>query len=290
MRHVATAALVVTCAVVALCPADREDADSGDADRPGLAATSDTAEADGGLHAALRRSTLFQPVRALSLDVRFDGDHDVQISAIQLSSPLFEPVPPQPRDPVLRAGGGPVTMPLQFGAVRCEEEADGPAQLIADVAGEEVLIPIDESPAGLLGDLHAAECAVAAVMADVELRFGDDWVHTAPRTAEGEVEVIQRHPGVTATVEELRGNVIFTVDAGDEPDPLIEVSDDRPSDGVAVAITASRCDSHALIEYKRTFTFIAMVRIGDDEPVRIDVQADGEALRVLNEVRTACLE
>ncbi len=245
------------------------------------------------MHAILERSTLFDPVRALAVRVRYEGDHDVRLGAIQLSSPLFEPVAPQPRDPVVHAGGGLVTMPLQFGPARCDAEADGPPQLLTDVDGEDVAVAIEESPSGLLADLHARECAVAAVRADVGLRFGDDWVRTAARQAEGDLEVVQRHTGVTAALDELQGNVIFTldtVDAGGQADPLVEVSDDQPSGTVHVAITASRCDPHALIEYKRTFIFVAWIALGDDDPVRVDIEAEGEARRVLEGVRLACLE
>jgi hypothetical protein len=68
------------------------------------------------------------------------------------------------------------------------------------------------------------------------------------------------------------------------------VSDDHPSAGGVVVVYAARCDPHALIEYKRTFTLSAWVRVGGDEPVRVDVEAEGDAHRVLEELLAACLE
>jgi hypothetical protein len=209
---------------------------------------------------------------------------------------LFEPVAPQRRDPIVRAGGGLVTMPLQFGAARCDAKADGQPELLTDADGHDVVVAIEENPPGLLEDLHARECAVAAVRADVELRFADNWVRTGPMRAEGDLELVQRHPGVAAALDEMQGNVVFNAetgsaaDTGDQADPLVEVSDDQPSGKVHVAISASRCDPHALIEYKRTFIFVAWIALGDEEPVRVDIEADGEARRVLEGIRLACLD
>ena len=281
MRRVAAATVVALCSVVAGCAAG-----SGTADRDGGA----TEGAVPGLEATLQRSTLFETQRALLLDVRHDGDHDLEIGTIQLSSPLFEPVPPQPRDARVRASGRPVAMPLPFGAAVCVDVAEGPHELVTEVDGEEVRVALDESPDDMLADLHDAECAVTAVLTDVELRLGDDWERSAPRTIEGELTVVQRRPGTTAAVEDVLGNVIFTVATDDEADPLAEVSDDRRSAEVPVVVTAARCDPHALTEYKRTFILIAWVAVDGGDPVRVDVEAEGGAHGALEELLAACLE
>jgi hypothetical protein len=284
MRHVVAAALAATCAVVALCPADQ-----GEAGGQGRATTASALAGDShGVHATLQRSRLFETQRALRLAVRSDGDRDVHVDAIQLTSPLFSPVAPQPRDPVVPAGGGSVAMPLQFGDARCDEAPDGPALVTIDAGGDQLVVPLDESPAGLLADLHADECAVAAVLDDAELRLGDDWERTAPRTVVGDVEVVQRRPGTTVTVAGLEGNVIFALGAADGSVPFA-VSDDRPTAVAAVTLTAARCDPHALIEYKRTFTFVALVDVGADVPLRVDVEAEGDTRDLLQELLQACI-
>jgi len=270
VRAVAAALLAATCWVVtAGCGADGAP--------------------DPDLHGTLQRSTLFATHRSLRLTVRSDGDDDVRIGAIQLGSPLFEVVPPQHRDAVVPAGGR-VVMPLRFGAARCDATGEGPAELITDVDGEDVRVALDESPAEVLATLQAAECASEAVLADVELRLGDRWVRTAPRSATGHLELVQRRPGVTAAVEQLSGNVIFNVGTNDPGAPWVEVSDDRPSASVEIVVDSSRCDPHALIEYKRTFILPALVRVGDAEPVRVDVEASGEAHRALEDLLAACLD
>jgi hypothetical protein len=264
------------CVVVGGCSRGG-DADDGTA----------TVESDLDLYATLERSTLFETQRALRLTVSSDRSQDLEIGRIQLDTPLFAAVPPQDRDASVRAGGR-VAMPLPFGEPRCDAASDGRSVLVAEVDGDEVRIALDERPSTLLAALHRSECAAVAVLADVELRFGDVWEATDERTVAGELEVAQRRDGVTATVEEVLGNVIFTV-SSDESSPVVEVNDEQPSAGAGVAITAARCDPHALIEYKRTFTFTASVRVGDDEPIEVDVAAEGTARRALEDLLTSCI-
>jgi hypothetical protein len=281
MRHVAVAVLAASCAAVVLCPADRAETTS-------AAAATEATE----LRATLQRSRLFETQRALRLALGTTGEADVAVESVQLRSPLFEPMPPQARDPVVDGGGAPVAMPLDFGEPSCDGDAEGPADVVVGVGGEEVAVPLDESPPGLLADLQAAECAVVAVREDADLRLGDTWARIGPRTAAGEIEVAQRREGATVTVTGLEGNVIFHLataepDAG--PGPVLEVSDEQPTDRIAVTLTASRCDPHALIEYKRTFVYVALVDVGEDRPLRVDLTAEGDTKRLLEDLLAACI-
>jgi hypothetical protein len=67
------------------------------------------------------------------------------------------------------------------------------------------------------------------------------------------------------------------------------VSNDRPSASAPITITASRCDPHALIEYKRTFIFTASIQMDSAEPARVDIKAEGAARRALEDLLTSCL-
>jgi hypothetical protein len=269
---------VVVAATVAGCSGD-DSGDGGDA---------------AGLHATLQQSTLFETQHALRLVVGNDSDRDVELATIQLRSPLFEPVEPERRDTRLDAGSAGLSMPLPFGDARCRDDVtEGPAELVTEVDGEAVQVALDESPSDLLASMHAEECAAAAILADVDLAFGDQWEHTAPRTVTGQIELAQRHSGVSASVDEVGANMIFTVSpvnpvgAGN---PWLEVGDGEPSSSLAVTIQATRCDEHAIAEYKRKYLFVALVRIGDDEPVRVDVEADGETQQALEGLIQECLE
>jgi hypothetical protein len=294
MRRLVTVALAATCGVVAGCGAD------------------ETAEVP--LSATLQRSTLFETRRALLLEVRAAGGRDVEVTSIQLSSPLFEAVDPEPRETLVRTTDRAVAMPLPFGEPRCDETegdgdaeddgggddagdsggrggADGPTELVAEVDGDEVHVPLDDAAPGVLASLHEAECAAAAVLADVELRLGDTWERAGPHAATGELEVTQLRPGATVAVEEVLGNVIFTVGTDSAAAPWLEVSDDQPTAVGAVTVDASRCDPHALIEYKRTFVLSARVGVDGGEPVRVDVEAEAgsAAHTALQGLLTTCI-
>jgi hypothetical protein len=90
-------------------------------------------------------------------------------------------------------------------------------------------------------------------------------------------------------VQGVEGNVIFTV-SGDAASPrTLAVSNDRPSASAPITITASRCDPHALIEYKRTFIFTASIQMDGAKPARVDIKAEGPARRALEDLLTSCL-
>jgi hypothetical protein len=247
------------------------------------------------LEATLQRSTLFETQRALNLTVRSPGDREIRIRSIRLDSPRFERVEAQERNARLREIDPNVSMPLRFGEARCgdgAEGAEGEAELVAEVDGEEVRLPLDEHPSDMLASLQATECEAARVFENVSLEFGDDWDRTEPRSVEGTLSLAQREPGVRAVVDELVGNVIFTISPteGSASRPGLELSDERPSDRIGVRIRAARCDPHALIEYKRTFTFSVWIRVGDRDPALVDVKAEGAAHRTLERLLAACID
>jgi hypothetical protein len=243
------------------------------------------------MHASLQQSTLFTTHHALGLSVSFDGDRELRLATIQLDTPLFQPVEPQARDARVRPGGRVVTMPLVYGDADCDVSADdaGPAQLVTEVDGEELRLDLAEQPADLLAGMHADECEVAGILDQVEIAFGDDWERTADKAYETTVVVTQRREGVTARLQEMEGNVIFGVTTPGDDVPWAVVDDEHPSATVPLTVTAGRCDPHALTEYKRTFILDAWVQVGDGEPVRIDVKAEGPAHDALGALLEACL-
>ena len=288
MGRVGWGAVAVVVLVLAACGGGAGDGGGGDG------------EAGGGapVRASIQESTLFATQRAFGLTLAPATDRDVRVGAIQLSSPLFAEVEPQPRDALVRATDRAVVMPLRYGEAVCDGEddgdgegGDGGAELVTDVDGEAVRVPLEQSPADLLAGIHAAECASAGVLEDVELRLGDEWVPTAPQAVAGTLEASQRHEGVDATLQPLEGNVIFgvTTDAA-EGEAWLAVSDEAPAATGAVEVRAARCDPHALIEYKRTFVFTIRVAVGDAEPVLVDLEAEGAAHAALEALLASCLE
>jgi hypothetical protein len=286
MRGAASIAVAVLLAVAAGCSGD-DDAGSG-AGADAAAGVGGNGEPEAPLTATLQRSTLFETHRSLRLTVTNGGSQDLDIAAVQLDSPMFELAPPQVRD-VPVAASDRVAIPLPFGTPQCGEVADERPEVIARIAGEDVRMAIEERPDGLLSELRDIECAASAVLASVDLRLGDTWNRTEARTIEGEIELEQRTPGATAVLEEVRGNVIFTVSGADAAGSGVEVTDDTPTASGPIAITASRCDPHALIEYKRTFILSAYVALNGGERTRVDITAQGGARRALEELLRSCM-
>ncbi|MGH9288328.1 MAG: hypothetical protein ACRD0V_08585 [Acidimicrobiales bacterium] len=274
MRGSVPVAAAVLFAVAVGCAREHDTADAGE-----------TTGREARVTATLQRSTLFATHRSLRLTVSNGGDQELEIGAVQLSSPLFEPVPPQTRDVPVPASER-VVIPLPFGTAQCDDVIEEPAELITQLDGDEVHVALDEIPSGVLSELHDAECAATAVLTSVDLHLGDTWERTATRTIEGEVELTQRSSGVTAAVDEVRGNVIFGVST---TGPRVEVTDERPSAAGQIAITAARCDPHALIEYKRTFIFSAYVEVDGGEPTLVDIEAEGGARRALEVLLRSCI-
>jgi hypothetical protein len=281
MRGPAFVAIAALFAVALGCTADDDTAaESADA--------GETAEAAAPLTATLQRSTLFETHRSLRLTVTNGGNRQLDIAAVQLRSPLFEPVPPQVRD-VPVAASDRVAIPLPFGTAHCDDVAEEPPELIARLAGGDVHVAIEERPDDLLSELRDTECAASAVLANVDLHLGDTGHATEKRTIEGEIELAQRSSGVTAVLEEVRGNVIFTVSAAGGAGSPLEISDDTPSAAGPIAITAARCDPHALIEYKRTFIFSTYVALDGGDRTRVDIEAEGGARRALEALLRSCI-
>jgi hypothetical protein len=54
-------------------------------------------------------------------------------------------------------------------------------------------------------------------------------------------------------------------------------------------ITVSRCDPHALIEFKRPFVLTGFVALGDADPVRVDIEAQGAARQTMGDLMSGCL-
>lgn len=280
MRGAASVAAAVAFAVAVGCAGDDDSADTPD--------TAETTGPEAQVTATLQRSTLFETHRSLRLTVTNGGDQDLEIAAVQLSSPLFAPVAPQVRDVPVPASDR-VAIPLPFGTPRCDDAADEPPELIARLGGADVHVAIEEIPGGVLTELHDEECAASAVLASVDLHLADTWQSTEPRTIQGEIELAQRRSGVTAVLDEVRGNVIFSVNSPGGAGSPLEVSDGSPSVAGPLAITAARCDPHALIEYKRTFIFTAYVALDGGEPTRVDIEAEGGARRALEDLLRSCM-
>src|SRR3546814_12948637 len=74
---------------------------------------------------------------------------------------LFEVVPLEAREVLLRPDGIVITMPMSFGPAICDPGAPaGPSVVVATIDGAEQRLPVDDAP---LRAQHARDCAVRGV-------------------------------------------------------------------------------------------------------------------------------
>ncbi len=134
----------------------------------------------------------------------------------------------------------------------------------------------------MMDDLHEVECAEAAVREAADLAFGDEWTVTGPRAARGVVTVAPMG-AVEATVEDVRGNIVFGMRLDAATLPATET--------FPVELVVDRCDTHALIESKRTFQFPLEVALDGGEPALVVLEAapGTPARRVLAGLIQACI-
>ena len=199
------------------------------------------------LSATATRSSLFDSQRTLRLELANTGGEPVVVETVQLDSGRFAPEDPSPRDtelaPVRR-----LLLPLPYGEAVCPGSEEPPL-LRAEVGGELIEVPLDERPDGLLAALQAGECDEATVRQAAEVSFGEDWTPTGPRSALGRVRIEPRstEPAVRTSVQSISGNIVFGVRLRDG---ILPATTTFP-----VELVVDRCDTHALIESKRTFRF-----------------------------------
>lgn len=239
------------------------------------------------LTATATRSSLFDSQRTFRLELTNEGDVSVTVASVQLDSPLFEPVPASPRDTQL-APGQRLLLPVPYGPSICP--GAGRSNLVTVVSGDEVVVPLGQVPVGVMDALHEVECDEAAVRDAADVDFGADWTSTGPRSARGDI-VVETHGETEVTVDGVRGNIVFGVRVADTDPPLLTVAGAGEVGRLPLELVVDRCDTHALIESKRTFKFPLEVRLDGGPPALVVLEAEpGSPTRdVLGGLIQACI-
>ena len=89
-------------------------------------------------------------------------------------------------------------------------------------------------------------------------------------------------------VDSIRGNIVFGVRVAAGPD-LVRVTAEGEVGRVPVELVVDRCDTHALIESKRTFKFPLAVRLDDGPPAMVVLEALGPTRDILQGLIQACI-
>ncbi len=255
-------ALAVTMLLAALIAACSGDDPPAPAASPTTARPTTTVAAEpDGLRVHLGRTRLYDVRHQFDLMLANEGPAPIAVDTVQLESSLFETVEAQVRNTVVAPGVTELSMPLTYGAPRCEATSAVHAVRIR-AGGVERSVPATVVPDNALQVIWERDCAAASVLDAVGLRFGPDWTPTSEETMDGVLEADLRRPGATLSLTELRGSVVFAAIVPDRQDPVLMIDDDHPRARLPVTISAAGCEPHILIESKKTYVFTAYVRLG----------------------------
>ena len=134
-------------------------------------------------------------------------------------------------------------------------------------------MPLAQDPEGVMEALHEVECEEAAVRDAGGRRVRRDSSPTGPRSVAGDLVVT------------ARGDTEVTVDGDPGQHRLRGARGRRPTrtwltvagagdvGRVPVELVVDRCDTHALIESKRTFKFPLEVRLDGGPPALVVLEA-----------------
>ncbi len=198
------------------------------------------------------------------------GAEPFTVTAVQLDSPGFAPLPP--RGVTARfAPGQTIDLPTPFGDVDCSAGVDPLGARLTvlrpDGAVEDLQVPLTGDT---MARVHAGACAAQEVLAVVGIAVED--LADAGRTVTGEVVLTRRSGEEPVEVSRLGGSVVLEpVPDGDLPVTLAAGARELR---VPVTFDAERCDPHALAEVKKPFVFPLTVAVGDRAGVPVDLPLD----------------
>ncbi|MFP5218618.1 MAG: hypothetical protein ACLGIG_02615 [Actinomycetes bacterium] len=233
-----------------------------------------------GRHAAVRAK--------VDVLIANSGSEPVNVTTWQIRHPLFEPIPPVERESVLPADGATRIVPVPFGKPLCDRtdgDADGAVVVLQvvgpDGAERETVVPLEDREPGLVR-AHRLACAAERVTAiaalDLAPPYERDTADGRPRLRT-RLALDRRGPGTLTVVGgSLTGNILFTV-SGMTRDLML--GDEEASASTPVDVAATRCEAHALIESKTSFTFPLFAAVDGGEPTHVQMTVSPGAREAL---------
>jgi hypothetical protein len=230
--------------------------------------------APAGLRATVEQSRDNENRGLFQLVLHNDGEVPVAVRRVQLRSPGYRVVAGTVFDDVVRPGRR-IAFPVEHGAPVCAVEGPAGSVVVAGLRSDggstrEVRLPVpDDDP--VLPRLHARDCALERLGSEVDLALDPGWVRTGD-VVTGSLSLTRRGGSAPVRVTDVQSSILFLL-RPTGPLPL-----ELPADGrratLPVEVRAVRCDPHALIESKRSYTFPVFVAVGAAEPLQVPVTAD----------------
>lgn len=288
-RPLRTAVTVVLLAAAAGCGDDGGSSTATTGRAPEATTTTTQPEPVEGLLATIAPNRLYATRHAFGVGLANVGETPVDVAAVRLESGLFEGAEAGEEGAVLQIGGRRFVFPVPYGEAVCDGAVDEHVVVVTLADGRQLRVPAVEEFAGAVARQHERECRAQEVRERADLRFGDEWSRDGT-AIHGELLLDERTPGEPVEVVDLRGNVIFTLTADADVDdtPILAVDDEQAAASAAVTIDATRCDPHAVAEFKTPFSMLSWVSVGGGEPVAVELVATGAAQTALEELIAAC--
>jgi hypothetical protein len=225
--------------------------------------------------------------RRLAVALTNASSEPVTVLRVQLAAPGFEPEPATERIVAL-APGARVDLRTQYGDARCDGPPPQPPDLALvtvqapDGSQEELRVVLPQGT-GLLERIRTRDCAQRELRAAVDLQLGPTWTRDGDRLA-GDLVVTRRAGAEPVTVTEPAGHIVFTVRPAAAASPLVVLAPGQSRAEVALTITPTRCDGHALASNSRGSIFGFYVAVGDAEPLQTPVTAEPALQTQLDEL------
>ena len=238
------------------------------------------------LSAEVVQSRQDQVAQVVRVGLTNQGAEDLAVRQVQLVAPPFSPDPVDRSDRPALAAGRTVDVRVPYGAPDCTGEptaVEDPhvALVLGDPARTDVVVPVDGD---VLDRLLRQLCGEQRLAELTDVGFGEDWT----RDGDGVVGTLEmrRDAGVTERPElvlvDTAPTVIFAlVPLQGSPPALATLPAHEDVVSVPVRVGSPRCDPHALLESKKTYTFAAWVSVDGGEPLWLPVEAQGTSREVM---------
>ncbi|MEV0592254.1 hypothetical protein [Nonomuraea cavernae] len=218
-----------------------------------------------------------EAVHRLQVAVRNATDTPVHFSDLQLVTPDFATLPPEPTDATIKRTER-TDLPIPFGAAVCSPDglpgASRPATVVAHLrTGSEpsrkVVFALPASDP-LLSRLLRDECSEFLIKQAADISFGPTWTRDGKKTRA--TLVLSRRGTGAVTVNSIDGTSHYIIAPERERRPLITLDANAQRAETPVVITPGRCDPHAFAEAKKAFLFPVRATVDGGEERVIIVQ------------------
>ncbi len=285
MRHAATLGLAVL--VLASCSPVGGD----DPPEAAVLAASST------LSATVSQNGRDVHARRIQIKVRQESGAPLRLGAISAVVPGFAAEPRRDLETSTRPGSG-LDLPVPLGETDCAATSTGGSVMVTlTVTGLDQPVSLEAPDTnGALARLHSTECNAAAVTELVPMTWSEEWSPQGTGSSlvsTGSLRVGPVPAGHTATLVGVDSTVLFTptVPQPPGPDPFpIDVGPEEVLE-LAISLSPTRCDAHAVSEGLPHRGFAFRVRIGVDggEAATVTVQPPERARSVmLDSLLTRC--